>query len=88
LWRKLGWSIEETDRTLQTFVPKNTPFETVHLAKQPLQTALIYLAHLKDLDEKVRVGKQSRLKLITLWSDIATTGKKPLYPSSFSPAVC
>ena len=83
LWRKLGWSIEETDRALQAFVPKNTPFETAHLAKQPLKTALIYLAHLKALDEKVRVGKQSRIKLITLWSDIAITGKKPLYAQLF-----
>jgi hypothetical protein len=82
-WRKLGWSIEETDRALQAFVPKNAPFETAYLNKQPLKTALIYLAHLKALDEKVRVGKQSRIKLITLWSDIATTGKKPLYAQLF-----
>lgn len=83
LWRKLDWSIEETDRALQAFVPKNTPFETAHLAQQPLKTALLYLAHLKVLDEKVRVGKQSRIKLITLWSDITTTGKKPLYAQLF-----
>ncbi|MBV6467742.1 MAG: hypothetical protein PGMFKBFP_03112 [Anaerolineales bacterium] len=83
LWRKLGWSIEETDRALQTFVPKNAPFEVVHMSKQPLKTALIYLAHLKVLDEKLKVGKQSRLKLLTLWSDIATTGKKPLYAQLF-----
>ncbi|MEQ1844079.1 MAG: neuraminidase-like domain-containing protein [Nitrospira sp.] len=83
LWRKLGWSIEETDRALQAFVPKNAPFETAHLATQPLKTALIYLAHLKALDEKVRVGKQSRIKLTTLWADIATTGEKPLYAQLF-----
>ena len=92
LWRKLGWSIEETDRALQTFVPKNAPFQLAegagvnpnsNLAKQPLKTALIYLAHLKVLDEKLRVGKQSRLKLLTLWSNIATTGKKPLYAQLF-----
>src|SRR5262249_51735360 len=59
------------------------PFETVHLAKQPLKTALIYLAHLKALDEKVRIGKQSRLQLITLWSNLATTGKNPLYAQLF-----
>lgn len=83
LWRKLGWSIEETDSALQAFVPKNAPFESVYLDKQPLKTALIYLAHLKTLDEKVRVGKKSRLKLINLWSDIATTGKKSLYAQLF-----
>ena len=83
LWRKLGWSIEETDRALQAFIPQNTPFETAHLNKQPLKTALIYLAHLKALDEKVRVGTQSRIKLPTLWADIPTTGKKPLYAQLF-----
>ncbi len=79
LWRKVGWTIEETDRALQAFVPKNTPFDAAHLAQSPFKTALIYLAHLKALDYQVRVGKQSRLKLITLWSDLSTTGKKPLY---------
>lgn len=83
LWRKLGWSIEETDRALQAFVPKNAPFESFHLGEQPLKTAFIYLAHLKTLDEKLKAGKQSRLKLLTLWSDIATTGKKPLYAQLF-----
>lgn len=83
LWRKLGWTIEETDCALQAFVPKNTPFEVAYLAKQPLKTALVYLAHLKALDERSHVGKNSRIKLITLWSDIATTGKKPLYSQLF-----
>jgi peptidoglycan hydrolase-like protein with peptidoglycan-binding domain len=83
LWRKLGWSIEETDRALQTFVPKNAPFEPAHFAKQPLKTALIYLAHLKLLDEKWNLGKLGRLKLLALWSDIATTGRNSLYAQLF-----
>jgi ribosomal protein L7/L12 len=85
LWRKLGWSIEETDRALRTFVPRSTPFDddSANLAKQPLETALIYLAHLEELDGKLGVGKHSRLKLLTLWSDIATTGKQPLYAQLF-----
>jgi hypothetical protein len=83
LWRKLGWTIEETDRALQAFVPKNTPFDADHLTQSPLRTALIYLAHLKALDEQLQVGKQSCLKLITLWSDLATTGNKPLYAHLF-----
>jgi hypothetical protein len=85
LWRKLGWSIEETDRALSVFIPQSAPFDEnpTNLAKQPLKTALIYMSHLKTLDEKVEVGKQSRLKLLTLWSDIATTGKKPLYAQLF-----
>ncbi len=83
LWRKLGWAIAETDRALVTFLPKNATFESAHLNKQPLKTALIYLAHLKTLNERVSVGKQSRLKLMTLWTDIATTGKNSLYAQLF-----
>lgn len=85
LWRKLGWSIDETDRALTTFVPKSVSFDGTagKLAKQPLKTTLIYLAHIKELDERLNLGKQSRLKLVTLWSNIATTGKKPLYAQLF-----
>ena len=85
LWRKLGWSIEEVDRALVAFVPRSAPFDAdpANLAKKPLETALIYLAHLKTLDERLRVGQQSRLRLLTLWTDIPTTGTNPLYAQLF-----
>lgn len=78
LWRKLGWSIEETDRALQLFAP-----QFGSNGSYSLKTALIYLAHLKTLDKRLKVGRQSRLKLLTLWADIATTGKKSLYEQLF-----
>lgn len=83
LWRKLGWTIDETDRALEAFLPKNAPFDAAHLNESPLRTALMYLAHLKALDAHVGVGKQSRLKLLTLWSPIAVTGKNALYGQLF-----
>ena len=85
LWRRLGWSIEETDRALQVLVPKNCPFDALdaNLQKKPLGSALVYLAHLKALDERLKLGVNGRLKLLTLWSDIATTGNKPLYAQLF-----
>jgi hypothetical protein len=85
LWRKLGWTIEETDRALQAFVPKNVPFDAdaTHLKQQPLKTALIYLSHFKALNEQVNTGKSSRLQLITLWSDLSITGEEPLYARLF-----
>ncbi|SLK00937.1 neuraminidase-like domain-containing protein [Arthrobacter sp. P2b] len=83
LWRKLGWTIEETDCALHAFVPANAPFQKAGLGKRPLLTALIYLAHLKTLDERIRVGKQSRVKLATLWGNLPTTGKKSLYEQLF-----
>ncbi len=83
LWRKLGWPIDDVDRALRAFVPANTPFTKVFYDKQPLRTALITLAHLKALDEQVKVGKLSRQKLLSLWTDIPTVGKQSLYAALF-----
>ena len=85
LWRKLGWSIAEVDSALTTFTPKSAPFDDnpANLSRSPLQTALIYLAHLKALDQALNIGKQSRLKLLTLWSPIPTSGKQSLYAQLF-----
>jgi Neuraminidase-like domain/Salmonella virulence plasmid 28.1kDa A protein len=83
LWRLLGWSIEETDRALQTFVPKNAPFDAGHVVQAPLRSALVGLAHAKSLDARVKLGKDQRQKLLTLWSGITTSGKKPLYAQLF-----
>jgi hypothetical protein len=85
LWRKLGWSIAETDRALTTFVPRSCPFDDdpAHLVRRPLQTALIYVAHLQALDRTLKVDKQSRLKLLTLWSELPTTGEHSLYAQLF-----
>ena len=82
LWRKLGWSIEETDRALQTFLPNKT-LDSTAIENQSLKTALIYLAHLRTLDERLKTGSQGRLKLLTLWSNIPRTGKNPLYAQLF-----
>ena len=87
LWKKLGWTIEETDRALQVFMPNNIQPVTDRYFEvafgTAFKTALVYLAHLKSLDERVNVGKDSRLKLLTLWSNLPTTGKNPLYAQLF-----
>lgn len=83
LWRKLGWTIEETGRALDAFVPAGALFEEGNLVQQPLKTALIYLAHLKALDQKLGLGKNSRVKLLALWSDLPVTGSNPLYAQLF-----
>jgi hypothetical protein len=83
LWRKLGWTIEETDRALTAFLPKNAPFDKDNLNKAPLKTALIYLAHLNALASMLRLGAGARLKLLTLWTSLPTTGSNPLYAQLF-----
>ena len=44
---------------------------------------MVYLAHLKALDEKLNLGRDGRRKLLTLWSNLATAGKNPLYDQVF-----
>ena len=83
LWRKLGWGIDELDCALACFIPHDAPFVEANLAKKPLETALIYLAHLKTLDDMVKVGKPSRARLLTLWTDIPTAGANSLYAQLF-----
>lgn len=82
LWKKLGWTMEETDRALQVFLPNSLPLTAANLGAA-LKVALVYLAHLKALDMRVEAGKNSRLKLLTLWSNLSTTGKNPLYGQLF-----
>lgn len=83
LWRKLGWTIEETDQALVTFIPKGAPYTVGHFNTSPFKTALIYMAHLKALETRLDLGKQERLKLLTIWSDLSTTGKENLYTQLF-----
>src|SRR5207249_1920372 len=80
LWRKLGWSIEETDQALQAFVPKTSwrliAGAGVTLGSAPigevLKTVLVYLGYFEHLEEALKPGKGSRLKLIALWGDLPT----------------
>jgi hypothetical protein len=87
LWKKLGWTIEETDQVIQAFIraflPRNFPELTAHTLALVLKLVLVYIAHLKDIDERVNVGKNSLIKLLALWSDISTRGRNPLYDQLF-----
>jgi hypothetical protein len=88
LWRKLGWTMAEVDRALVVLMPSGRRFDEAGLAHRPLETALVHMAHLKALDERLRVAKPSRLTLLTLWSDIDTGGKDSTYGRLFlSPTI-
>lgn len=79
LWKRLGWSIEETDRALQVFIPQHTSPLTGTNIGPASTTALLYIAHLNTLVEQCKPGQNGRLQLLSLWSDLATTGDFPLY---------
>ena len=61
LWRKLGWTLDETDAALRAFVPKNVPFDEAHVADAPLRAALVYLAHLSRLAATTDAGADARV---------------------------
>ncbi|GAB3918324.1 neuraminidase-like domain-containing protein [Larkinella terrae] len=82
LWKRLGWTIEETDRALTAFLPENGALTDTTLGKA-MQTALVYLAHLEELNGLVSLGKNSRIKLLTLWRNLPTQGKNSLYAQTF-----
>ena len=82
LWKRLGWTLEETDRALHCFLPGNPALDETTIGTA-MQTALVYLAHLKELTELLNVGKNGRLKLLTFWADLPTRGKNSLYAQLF-----
>ncbi len=82
LWKRLGWSLDETDRSLHLFLPSNPALDATAIGTA-MQTALVYLAHLKELTGLLNVGKNGRLKLLTLWADLPTRGKNSLYAQLF-----
>ncbi|WP_438029768.1 neuraminidase-like domain-containing protein [Sorangium sp. So ce233] len=84
LVRKLGWTIEETDRALAVFVPARLrPPQTGADLGAAMQTALVYLAHLKALDDRLDLGNDARSRLLTFWADIPRGGKGSLYAQLF-----
>ena len=86
LWKKLGWSLDETDRALQLFFPSTLPawsdpnFGTAFT--EAWKTALVYLAHLDDLNTKLAPA-MGRVALLPLWSNLPAQGANPLYAQLF-----
>ena len=83
LWKTLGWTIEETARALEVFIPKNSLPLSDDSIGPALQTAIIYLSHLKELHARLTAGTESRIKLLTFWADMFSTGKHSLYEQLF-----
>ncbi|MHC2297249.1 neuraminidase-like domain-containing protein [Rhizobium mongolense] len=79
LWRKLGWTIAETDRAIAGFLPSGAKYTEANFAKRPLLGVLIQIAHLKALEERLKPGREGRLALLSFWRNIATGGPQSPY---------
>lgn len=66
LWRKLGWKIEEVDYVLSSFIPKDTTVSAASF-EEKIKTALIYIAHVKQLHDQFPLGKSSIQKWTSVW---------------------
>jgi hypothetical protein len=86
LWKKLGWTLDETDRALQLFFPSillewtNAGFAAAFSSSW--KTALVYLAHLNDLATQLNPAL-GRVGLLPLWANLPTQGVNPLYAQLF-----
>jgi hypothetical protein len=86
LWKKLGWTLDETDRAMQAFFPPNLPnWSDAGFAaafSSAWKTALVDLAHLNDLAAQLD-PTLGRVGLLPIWSSLPTQGNDPLYAQLF-----
>jgi hypothetical protein len=86
LWQKLGWTMDELDRALQLFFPATLPawgdptFDAAFTAAW--KTALVYLAHLDDLNTRLAPAL-GRTALLPFWSNLPVQGENSLYSQLF-----
>jgi Neuraminidase-like domain/Putative peptidoglycan binding domain/Salmonella virulence plasmid 28.1kDa A protein len=91
LWKKTGWSLDESDRALQAFFPgAGLPsWGAANFAgsfSTAWKTALVYIAHLDDLNTRLAPAL-GRVALLPLWGNLGTQGTTqdtlPLYSQLF-----
>lgn len=73
VWRKLGWTIAETDRALVALTPATVGPASVTNLHDALRGALVHLAHVKTLAEELRLRSGDRARLLGLWEADAAT---------------
>jgi hypothetical protein len=91
LWKKLGWTIEETDRAIAALYNdefKPAVADNLDTQKQKLDDGfrdlVVKIAHVKKIKEKLNLnGKNSLIKLLALWSSIDIHGNNSLYKQTF-----
>lgn len=86
IWNKLGWTMEETDKVITAlYKPGSTPGTTdEQKLDDGFKKLIVKVAHLKKIKEKLNLKKKTSLvDLLTLWTDIDTTGNNSLYARLF-----
>jgi hypothetical protein len=86
LWKKLGWTLDEMDRAGQLFLPSGLPAWSDSgfpaACASSWKTALVYLAHLDDLNTRLAPA-MGRIALLPFWADLPVQGAASLYAQLF-----
>ncbi|HEY9265977.1 MAG TPA: hypothetical protein VIQ11_15375, partial [Mycobacterium sp.] len=85
LQKATGWSIPDLDDALRAFVPGGTDGTTPFGA--PMRTALIYLAHVTELGERLGTDESARRRWVSGWAPIGHRGPTSLYSQLFAQRV-
>lgn len=91
LWRKLGWSIEQTDKMIAALYPVDqysTLNDDEETAKKKMddgfKTLILRLGHLQVIMDKLNLSPERDLTaLLACWSPIDTQGQYSLYRQMF-----
>jgi hypothetical protein len=91
LWRRLGWTIDQTDRTLAAVWPaaqRALPTDTVATGRTKLDTgfaeALLRIGHLRGVMDALDLNvKRDLPRALALWAPIDAVGPTSLYHTMF-----
>jgi hypothetical protein len=91
LWKKLGWTIERTDKTIEALYPpahRPAPGDNEATLKTKLDAGfkelILRIAHLRTVMEMLNLSaKRDLLPLLSCWSAIDTQGSYSLYRQMF-----
>ena len=84
LWRRLGWSLADTDRALQVLLPTDPDPRTDATLGSAMASALLGLSRLTALHDHLR---GDRRELLELWSDLTAARYEKLFLVPGTPAI-
>lgn len=71
IWRRLGWSIADTDQALITFLPTDPDPRTAAGIGPATASALLGISHLHHLATLLNAGPGTRRDLLSVWAPLS-----------------
>ncbi|MGG5890092.1 neuraminidase-like domain-containing protein [Falsiroseomonas sp. HC035] len=93
LWRRLGWTVDETDRALRVLIPAKlrpvsgalgVPAAERGTLGAALRAAILHISHMREAAASLNLGRgEGNGALLALWSDMDTRGPASPYARMF-----